>query len=298
MKECSTPDGIKLSPNLSEAPSGAPRQSYACGKFSGVVKAGGEDPSYLAASTSIRANAQSGTLFRYADLDNIEVLTGIFAEQTGARSRISSSDSAISTSTSISQQGCDGMDLGTAGPRLHRVDDDMAVTRLWRRPLCRLTTRAQRPDRFAQPQRPCDCHQTTKGMRSRAPKRVAGLHQPSLGQVHRRPTRGAGVSSRLQQLRFNDAPFEKNTPGNLSSKARTLIGAIIREHGHPNLLATSPSLRPQLLCGTFRPAAHFHPVEITEVNSMKALCWHGTNDIRCDNVPDPKIEEAETSSSR
>jgi threonine dehydrogenase-like Zn-dependent dehydrogenase len=24
---------------------------------------------------------------------------------------------------------------------------------------------------------------------------------------------------------------------------------------------------------------------------MKALCWHGTNDIRCDNVPDPKIEE-------
>ena len=25
---------------------------------------------------------------------------------------------------------------------------------------------------------------------------------------------------------------------------------------------------------------------------MKALCWHGTNDIRCDNVPDPKIEDA------
>jgi threonine dehydrogenase-like Zn-dependent dehydrogenase len=24
---------------------------------------------------------------------------------------------------------------------------------------------------------------------------------------------------------------------------------------------------------------------------MKALCWHGTNDIRCDSVPDPKIEE-------
>ena len=31
---------------------------------------------------------------------------------------------------------------------------------------------------------------------------------------------------------------------------------------------------------------------------MKALCWHGTNDIRCDNVPDPKIEEAEMLSSR
>jgi threonine dehydrogenase-like Zn-dependent dehydrogenase len=25
---------------------------------------------------------------------------------------------------------------------------------------------------------------------------------------------------------------------------------------------------------------------------MKALCWHGTNDIRCDNVPDPTIEDA------
>jgi threonine dehydrogenase-like Zn-dependent dehydrogenase len=24
---------------------------------------------------------------------------------------------------------------------------------------------------------------------------------------------------------------------------------------------------------------------------MKALCWHGTNDIRCDNVPDRKIED-------
>ena len=25
---------------------------------------------------------------------------------------------------------------------------------------------------------------------------------------------------------------------------------------------------------------------------MKALCWHGKNDIRCDSVPDPKIEDA------
>ena len=24
---------------------------------------------------------------------------------------------------------------------------------------------------------------------------------------------------------------------------------------------------------------------------MKALCWHGKNDIRCDSVPDPKIED-------
>jgi threonine dehydrogenase-like Zn-dependent dehydrogenase len=25
---------------------------------------------------------------------------------------------------------------------------------------------------------------------------------------------------------------------------------------------------------------------------MKALCWHGANDIRCDSVPDPKIEDS------
>ena len=25
---------------------------------------------------------------------------------------------------------------------------------------------------------------------------------------------------------------------------------------------------------------------------MKALCWHGKNDIRCDTVPDPRIQEA------
>ena len=23
---------------------------------------------------------------------------------------------------------------------------------------------------------------------------------------------------------------------------------------------------------------------------MRALCWHGKNDIRCDHVPDPEIE--------
>jgi len=23
---------------------------------------------------------------------------------------------------------------------------------------------------------------------------------------------------------------------------------------------------------------------------MKALCWHGPKDIRCDHVPDPRIE--------
>ena len=35
----------------------------------------------------------------------------------------------------------------------------------------------------------------------------------------------------------------------------------------------------------------FPPVEIIKAHTMKALCWHGTNDIRCDSVPDPKIED-------
>ena len=31
---------------------------------------------------------------------------------------------------------------------------------------------------------------------------------------------------------------------------------------------------------------------------MKALTWHGKGDIRCDSVPDPKIQMAVTPSSR
>ena len=31
------------------------------------------------------------------------------------------------------------------------------------------------------------------------------------------------------------------------------------------------------------------PVSL-EGNGMRALCWHGKNDIRCDHVPDPEIE--------
>jgi len=26
-------------------------------------------------------------------------------------------------------------------------------------------------------------------------------------------------------------------------------------------------------------------------DSMRALCWHGKGDIRCDTVPDPSIED-------
>ena len=42
---------------------------------------------------------------------------------------------------------------------------------------------------------------------------------------------------------------------------------------------------------TSRPLPNFHLAQIAEEYLMKALCWHGTNDIRCDNVPDPKIED-------
>ena len=28
--------------------------------------------------------------------------------------------------------------------------------------------------------------------------------------------------------------------------------------------------------------------------TMKALCWHGSKDIRCDEVPDPQIEHPRT----
>jgi hypothetical protein len=30
---------------------------------------------------------------------------------------------------------------------------------------------------------------------------------------------------------------------------------------------------------------------LTEDETMKALAWHGKGDIRCDTVPDPKIED-------
>src|SRR5204863_1506888 len=33
------------------------------------------------------------------------------------------------------------------------------------------------------------------------------------------------------------------------------------------------------------------PSPLQEHGRMKALCWHGRNDIRCDSVPDPRIEQ-------
>ena len=31
-------------------------------------------------------------------------------------------------------------------------------------------------------------------------------------------------------------------------------------------------------------------IRTPEEKTMKALCWHSPNDIRCDEIPDPKIE--------
>jgi len=59
---------------------------YACDTFSGVVKAGAEDPNYLGgehADTSQRSVEE--LFYDTLNLDNIEVLTGIFPEETGGQ---------------------------------------------------------------------------------------------------------------------------------------------------------------------------------------------------------------------
>lgn len=32
--------------------------------------------------------------------------------------------------------------------------------------------------------------------------------------------------------------------------------------------------------------------DLDEWEKMKALCWHGTNDVRVENVPDPQIQDS------
>ena len=59
---------------------------YACDTFSGVVKAGEEDPDYVGgehADTSQRSVEQ--LFYERLKLDNIEILTGIFPEETGGK---------------------------------------------------------------------------------------------------------------------------------------------------------------------------------------------------------------------
>jgi O-methyltransferase len=59
---------------------------YACDTFSGIVKAGDEDPDYVGgehADTSERL--VEDFLYKTLELDNIEILTGIFPEETGGK---------------------------------------------------------------------------------------------------------------------------------------------------------------------------------------------------------------------
>jgi O-methyltransferase len=57
---------------------------YACDTFSGVVKAGDEDPDYVGgehADTS--RHSVEERFYQTLKLDNVEILTGIFPEDTG-----------------------------------------------------------------------------------------------------------------------------------------------------------------------------------------------------------------------
>src|ERR1700712_108738 len=40
------------------------------------------------------------------------------------------------------------------------------------------------------------------------------------------------------------------------------------------------------------PVCSGGPIELKQEMRMRALCWHGKGDIRCDTVPDPRIEDA------
>ena len=59
---------------------------YACDTFSGIVKAGAEDPHYVGGEHADTSARSVETLFYDTlKLHNIEILTGIFPEETGAK---------------------------------------------------------------------------------------------------------------------------------------------------------------------------------------------------------------------
>jgi O-methyltransferase len=59
---------------------------YACDTFSGIVKAGAEDPHYVGGEHADTSARSVETLFYDTlKLDNIEILSGIFPEETGAK---------------------------------------------------------------------------------------------------------------------------------------------------------------------------------------------------------------------
>jgi hypothetical protein len=44
------------------------------------------------------------------------------------------------------------------------------------------------------------------------------------------------------------------------------------------------------VAGAGRKAAVHHSSQAHRRKTIKALWWHGKGDIRCDDVPDPKVE--------
>jgi O-methyltransferase len=59
---------------------------YACDTFSGVVKAGGEDPDYVGGEHADTTRRSVEELFHdRLKLNNIEILAGIFPEETGSK---------------------------------------------------------------------------------------------------------------------------------------------------------------------------------------------------------------------
>jgi hypothetical protein len=54
-----------------------------------------------------------------------------------------------------------------------------------------------------------------------------------------------------------------------------------------DVVASQPDVRNERARLMFNKQQLFHAAEFT----MKALVWHGTTDIRCESVPDPRIEQ-------
>jgi hypothetical protein len=57
--------------------------------------------------------------------------------------------------------------------------------------------------------------------------------------------------------------------------------------------ATAPVKRPRIFIIRYPTLARLEGSTLLSSErsgTMKALCWHGAKDIRCDEVPDPRIE--------
>jgi O-methyltransferase len=63
---------------------GSTARVFLCDTFSGVVKAGGDDPIYSGGEHADTSEELVAALVRQMNLDNVEVLTGVFPDETGA----------------------------------------------------------------------------------------------------------------------------------------------------------------------------------------------------------------------